>query len=84
MGAQNNNLGKHMCQYFGKPIMMSQILPGPSPVHKSCTCALSRDNKHLTTDDQVYFYRCISWTVWPLRCIIRSARDGLTVFLPTQ
>ena len=60
MGVQNNKLGKHMCQYFGKPIMMSvmsQILPGPSPVHKSCTYALSRDTNHLTTDDQVCFYR---------------------------
>ena len=46
--------------------------------------ALSRDTKHLRLDSQVCFFRwlfsdplkprgCISWTVWPLRCINKTA-----------
>ena len=54
------------------------------PVDESNTHALSRDTKHLRLDDQVCFFRrlfpdavksreCISWPVWPLRGINKTA-----------
>ena len=54
------------------------------PVDESHTHALSRNNKHLRLDGQVCFFRwlfsdavkprgCISWPVWPLRGINKTA-----------
>ena len=54
------------------------------PVDESHTHALSRDTKHLSLDGQVCFCRrlfsdnakprgCISWPVWPLRGINKTA-----------
>ena len=54
------------------------------PVDESHTHALSRNTKHLRLDGQVCFFRrlfsdtvklrgCISWSVWPLRGINKTA-----------
>ena len=54
------------------------------PVDECHTHALSRDTMHLKLNGQVCFYRrlfcnavkpqgCISWPVWPLRGIIKTA-----------
>ena len=54
------------------------------PVDESHTHALSRDTKHLRLDGQVCFYRrlfsdavkplgCLSWPLWPLRGINKTA-----------
>ena len=54
------------------------------PVDESHTHALSRNTKHLRLDGQVCFFRqlfsdavkprgCISWPVWPLRGINKTA-----------
>ena len=54
------------------------------PVDKSHTRALFRDTKHLRLDGQVCFYRwlfsdavkprgCLSWPLWPLRAINKTA-----------
>ena len=54
------------------------------PVDESHTHALSRDTKHLSLDGQICFFRrlfsdavkprgCISWPVWPLRGINKTA-----------
>ena len=54
------------------------------PVDESHTHTLSRDTKHLSVDGQVCFCRwqfsnaakpqgCISWPVWPLRGINKTA-----------
>ena len=56
-------------------------------VDENRTHALSRGTKHLRLDGQVCFYRrlfsdavkpqgCISWPVWPLRGIIKTARGA--------
>ena len=61
------------------------------PVDKSHTHALYRDTKHLRLDNHVYFFRrlfsdavkprgCISWPVWPLRGINKTAW-GATLIL---
>ena len=57
------------------------------PADKSHTHALSRDTKHLRLDGQVCFFRrlftdavkprgWISWPVWPLRGINKTAWDA--------
>ena len=54
------------------------------PVDKSHTHALFRDTKHLRLDGRVCFYRrlfsdavkprgCLSWSLWPLRGINKTA-----------
>ena len=56
-------------------------------VDESHTHALSRDTKHLKIDDQVCFFRqlfsnavkprgCISWPLWPLRGINKTAQGA--------
>ena len=56
-------------------------------VDENHTHALSRGTKHLRLDGQVCFYRrlfsdavkprgCISWPVWPLRGINKTARGA--------
>ena len=61
-----------------------QFLPKDDESH---THALSRDTMHLRLDGQVCFYRrhfcdavkprgCISWPVWPLRGINKTAWDA--------
>ena len=61
------------------------------PVHKSYTHGISQDIKHLRPDgtfigDAVKPRGCISWPVWPLRGINKTARGAkliLTTGWPT-
>ena len=57
------------------------------PVHEGHTHALFRDTKHLRLDGRVCFYRrlfseavkprgCLSWPLWPLRGINKTAWDA--------
>ena len=59
-------------------------------VDESHTHALSRDTKHLRLDGSICFYRwhfsdalkprgCISWPVWPLRGINRTALGTILI-----
>ena len=60
------------------------------PVGESYTHALPRDTKHLRIDGQVCFFRwlfsdsvkprgCISWPVWPLRGINKTAWGAILI-----
>ena len=62
------------------------------PVDESYTHALSRDIKHLSLDGQVCFCRrlfsndvkpqgCISWPVWPLRGINKTALGAKLILM---
>ena len=70
--------------FWKTDLMVTNIEIHFLPVDECHTHALSRDTKHLRLDGQVCFYRrlfpdavkprgCISWPVWPLRGINKTA-----------
>ena len=73
-----------MWLYFGKPTVWTHTEIHFLPVDESHTHALFRDTKHLRLDGQVCFNRrlfsdavkpqgCLSWPLWPLRGINKTA-----------